>query len=65
MAEFSYYMVGNQVYGIMPCGDGKFFNSVTDYENAYRDEENEIFDELARLHYNDEPIDYPEDWRIA
>ena len=32
------------------------------YFEEHPEEEDEFIDEIARLHENDEPVDYPEDW---
>lgn len=41
--------VGNKVWGQMPSGEIKQFNSPFEYNKAYKEEEDEIADELARL----------------
>jgi len=36
--------------------------TLEEYFKAHPDEENEFIDEMARLHANDEIIDYPDDF---
>lgn len=35
------------------------------YFKEHPDEEEEFIEEIARLHMNDETIDYPEDWYVG
>lgn len=53
-------------WGMMPCGEVKVFYSVyckTLYEFAYKAEEDEIADELARLE-EERFVEYPEDFAM-
>lgn len=36
--------------------------SLNDYFKAHPEEEHEFIDEMARLHYHDEPVEIPEEW---
>ena len=38
------------------------YQTIEDYFNEHPEEEEEFIEEMARLHFYDEPIDYPEDW---
>ena len=49
-------------HGFMPSGERRFFETEDAYLEAYAAEENEIVDELARLHAHDEPVEIPEPW---
>lgn len=37
-------------------------NELEEYFKEHPEEEEEFIEEMARLHYNDEIIDYPEYW---
>lgn len=60
MWDFEFTYTDSGVMGVMPCGDQIEFPTEEEYREAYKEEEDEIYDEMARLHYYDEPIDYPE-----
>lgn len=39
-------------------------NELEEYFKEHPEEEEEFLEEIIRLHANDEPIDYPEDWSV-
>ena len=49
MCERKYVFVGNYVWGQLPSGEIREYESILDYMNAYKHEEDEIVDELFRL----------------
>ena len=53
--------VGKKIWGQMPCGEIREFDSPYLYEQAYKNEEDEIADELARLEA-DRELEFPEDF---
>lgn len=61
MADYSCTYLPGCVIGVMPCGEERMFVTESEYCEAYRDEENEIVDELARLEALRE-LDFPEDY---
>lgn len=66
MADYEFKMTEYGVIGVLPSGEEREFASENDYYEAYTDEENEIIDALAELHFNDEPVDYPDhEWIYA
>jgi len=65
MADFHFEYDYFSIKGTMPSGEVRKFATIADYKEAYDNEVNEIVDEMARLHYNDEPIDYPDhEWLV-
>ena len=44
--------------------DTNFSESLEEYFKKHPDEENEFVEEMARLYYLNDPIDYPEDWNV-
>lgn len=52
------------VLGVMPGGDEKFFQTVDEYVAAYKAEEDEFIDEMARLE-EENFVEYPEEWPEA
>lgn len=64
MHEYEFEMTDFGCEGWLPCGEKQLFATEEEYHEAYTDEENEFVDEMARLHYFDEMIDYPEDWNV-
>lgn len=62
MAKFKFKIVNGILWGRMPSGIAKVFNSLFDYVEAYTNEEDEIVDELARLEEERKSIEYPEDY---
>ena len=39
-------------------------NELEEYFKEHPEEEEEFLEEIIRLHANDEPVDYPEDWNV-
>lgn len=64
MWELDYVCHSGKIWGRMPSGEILEYDTISLYQEAYRAEENEIVDEMARL--EEEKIrDYPEDWRVT
>ena len=49
MATYKCKVMPDCVWGRMPSGIAMRFATENEYAEAYRDEENEIYDEMARL----------------
>ncbi len=63
MHEYEFTETSFGVIGTMPSGEQVEFATEKEYEEAYRDEENEFYDELADW-YSDNVVEYPEDWQV-
>lgn len=51
------------VLGTLPTGEKREFATEEEYREAYRKEEDEIYDFMAEIYAN-EP-EYPEDWSVT
>lgn len=49
MCERKYVIVDNYVWGQLPSGEIREYESILEYMNAYKHEEDEVIDELFRL----------------
>lgn len=49
MCERKYVFAGNYVWGRLPSGEIREYESILEYLNAYKHEEDEVIDELFRL----------------
>lgn len=64
MASRKYVIVDSMtVWGQMPSWEIHEFSSVEEYLRAYKDEEDEIVDNLFRLE-QERMIELPEDWEV-
>ena len=61
MAEYKCKIMPDCVWGRMPSGVAMKFATEEEYAEAYRNEENEIVDELARLEEL-RSLEFPEDY---
>lgn len=61
MAEYKCKIMPDCVWGRMPSGVAMKFATEAEYAEAYRNEENEIIDELARLEEL-RSLEFPEDY---
>lgn len=65
MEEYEFEVTPYGVRGVLPSGEERDFSSEEEYHEAYIAEEDEFISEIERLHFYDEPIDYPEDWNVS
>ena len=63
MAEYKCKIMPDCVWGRMPSGVAMKFATEDEYAEAYRNEENEIVDELARLEEL-RSLEFPEDYNF-
>lgn len=63
MKEYKCKVMPGCVWGRMPSGTAMRFATEQEYAEAYRAEEDEIVDELARLEELRE-LDFPEDYNF-
>ena len=61
MATYKAKVMPDCVWGRMPSGVARRFATESEYAEAYRDEENEIVDEMARLSEL-MSVEFPEDY---
>ena len=61
MSPREYWLTDYGIAGILPSGEEQEFATLDEYYDTYRDEENEIVDELFRLE-NERFVEYPEDY---
>ena len=64
-APKQYVYAGGKVWGRMPCGDILEFDSPFLYFQQYKAEEDEMYDEMARLTADQDLIEVPEDFVLA
>lgn len=63
MATYKVKVMPDCVWGRMPSGVARRFATESEYAEAYRDEENEIVDEMARLSEL-MSVEFPEDYNF-
>lgn len=61
MSPREYWLTEYGIVGVLPSGEEQEFATLDEYYDTYRDEENEIVDELFRLE-NERFVEYPEDY---
>ena len=63
MAQYKFKVMPDCVWGRMPSGIALRFATESEYAEAYREEENEIVDEMARLEAL-RMAEFPEDYNF-
>lgn len=60
MWDFDFTVTDSGIIGILPTGEERLFANESGYRQAYEDEENEIYDEMAEAFYFDCIPEYAE-----